>query len=345
MHRIEARPDRIGRQHKAERLGREDFAADIQHQRQMVEQLPDFTMGAAAEFRRVGEDDIVVVAAALLTLDELHGVFADPADGRLFKPRKRLVLLRPANRFLGGVDMGHFRASCRRNQRGDAGVTEEVQHFQRPVGRFDGMFQPFPMHDLFGKDANMPEGREAAEKFDPEQGQRPCLAERFLRKAPAAHAVLIGIAGKDGIGILPYAVRDRRLPESLRFGTDDAVIAILFKLQAVAAIDQMKITRAARFQNDRNLFRGTFAGAGLRGRAGACSTAVAGMPFPSARPSARCARHPARAFSARHPRDAPALRHEPVFSRSRLAHDCPAGCLFSSMEIFPHLPASYCASK
>jgi len=41
----------------------------------------------------------------------------------------------------------------------------------------------------------------------------------------------------------------------------------------------------------------------------------------------------------------PALRHEPVFSRSRHARDCPAGCLFSSMEIFPLLPASYRASK
>lgn len=55
------------------------------------------------------------------------------------------------------------------------------------------------------------------------------------------------------------------MPESLRLGTDDAIFAVLFKLQAIAAVDEMKITRATRFQNNRNLFCGTFAGAMLEG--------------------------------------------------------------------------------
>lgn len=80
----------------------------------MIKKLPDFTIRAPAEFRRIGEDDIVAVAATLLAQDELHGVLADPADRRLVEAGERLVLARPADRLLGGVHMGDFGAgSCR----------------------------------------------------------------------------------------------------------------------------------------------------------------------------------------------------------------------------------------
>ncbi|MNE22853.1 hypothetical protein D3C80_1160800 [compost metagenome] len=161
--------------------------------------------------------------------------------------------------------MGDFSAGRRRDQRGDPGITEEVQHLQRPVSRLDGMFQPFPMHDLFREDADMPESREAAQKFDAEQRQGPGLTQRRLGKTPAAHAVLIRVAGKDSVGILPHAIGNRRFPQRLRLGTDDAVVAVLFELQTIPAVDQVKIARAARFQNDRNLFCGQFACALLEG--------------------------------------------------------------------------------
>ena len=61
-----------------------------------------------------------------------------------------------------------------------------------------------PVRRLLGEDADMAEGGEAAEKVDAVMAHRPGLAERLLRKAPAADAFLVGVAGEDGVGASPF---------------------------------------------------------------------------------------------------------------------------------------------
>ncbi len=97
------------------------------------------------------------------------------------------------------------------------------------------------MDDLLGEDADMTEGGEAAEEIDAEQIERPGLAERIFREAPAAGAFLVGIAGEDGIDLFPDMSGQRRPPQRLGLGTDDAVGAVLLQLFAVAAVDQVEV--------------------------------------------------------------------------------------------------------
>ena len=66
----------------------------------------------------------------------------------------------------------------------------------------------------------MTERGEAAEKIDAEQIERPGLAERFFRKAPAAGAFLVGIAGEDGIDLFP----DMRSDDPVTITKDNASI-------------------------------------------------------------------------------------------------------------------------
>src|SRR5690606_3048576 len=105
---------------------------------------PDLAVRAPAEFRRVRQDDVVLAAAALLALDELHRILADPADRQLFHAAERLVLARPADRLLGSIDMGDLRTGAGGDERGDAGIAKEVQHLDGPAGRLDLLLHPAP---------------------------------------------------------------------------------------------------------------------------------------------------------------------------------------------------------
>ena len=154
--------------------------------------------------------------------------------------------------------MGDLGAGRGGDQRGDTGVTEQVQHLDRAIlaacGLLDARLHPVPVDDLLGKHADMPEGGEAAEEIDAEQGQRPGLAERFLGETPAAHAFLVRIAGEDRVGPVPDMVGKRRAPQRLRFRPDDAVRPVLLELQCVAAVDQVKVAGTGRFQDHRHAF-------------------------------------------------------------------------------------------
>src|SRR5690606_38112877 len=70
------------------------------------------------------------------------------------------------------------------------------------------------------------------------EAHRPGLAERRLRKAPAAHAFLVGVAGEDRVGLCPLPVGQRALPDRLALGPVDAVGAVLLELAAVARVEQ-----------------------------------------------------------------------------------------------------------
>ena len=125
--------DRIGGQHHRERLRRQDRAAEVGQRRQVLEQLPDLALRPAAIGRRIEQDDVVAAAAPLLALGEFHRVLADPADRLVAPAGHLLVFARPADRLLRGVDMGDLGAGAGRDQRGEAGVAEQVQHLHRPL--------------------------------------------------------------------------------------------------------------------------------------------------------------------------------------------------------------------
>ena len=201
----ERRADRIGGEHHGERLRRQDRAADVGQCRQVLEQLPDLALGTAPIGRRVEQDDVVAAAAALLALGEFHGVLADPADRLVDEAGHLLVLARPADRLLRGVDMGDLGAGARRDQRGEAGIAEQVEHLDRPPRAFDQAGHVIPVRGLLGKHADMAERGEAAEIVEPVMAHRPGLAERRFRETPAAHPFLVGVAGEDRVGPFPFA--------------------------------------------------------------------------------------------------------------------------------------------
>ncbi len=67
---------------------------------------------------------------------------------------------------------------------------------------------------------------------------RPCFTERQFRKCPAPHAFLIGIAGEDGIRLIPLFLRQVRQPDSLTFRADNPIGAVLLELQPIAAVEK-----------------------------------------------------------------------------------------------------------
>lgn len=134
----------------------------------------------------------------------------------------------------------------------------------------------------------MTEGGEATEEIDAEQIERPGLAERLFREAPAARAFLVGVAGEDGIDLFPDLGRQRRPPQRLGLGADDAVGAVLLELFAVAAVDQVEVAGPERFEDDGHALRRTLAAACHQrthdgGRQGSLARRLAGCRGPRGR--------------------------------------------------------------
>ena len=108
----------------------------------------------------------------------------------------------------------------------------------------------------------MAERGEAAEIVDAVMLHRPGLAERRLRKAPAADAFLVGVAGEDRRRRLSQSrCRQRPLPDRLALGPHDAVGAVLLQLLAVAAVDQRIVVIGRDFEDQRQPFGRERAGA------------------------------------------------------------------------------------
>jgi hypothetical protein len=97
---------------------------------------------------------------------------------------------------------------------------------------------------------------ETAEIVDAVMLHRPGLAERQLGETPAADALLVGVAGEDGVGTLPFLCRQGLLPDRLALGPHDTVGAILFELLAGAAVEQRIIGIGRHFQDHRKMFGG-----------------------------------------------------------------------------------------
>lgn len=217
----------------------------------MVIEIPDLAIRATAEFRWIGKDDVIGIAATTLPLDEFHRVIENPADWPVCEPCQGLVFLAPADRLPGGIDMGDLGAGLCRDQRGNAGITKQVEYLRLAAPRPDLLGHPRPMDDLLGKHAGVPERGEAAIEIDAQQPGRPGLAMDIVRKPPAAHALLVGVAGENGIGLGPGAVGKCPRPKRLRFGADDRHRPVALELFARAGIEQPISVLAGSFKYKR----------------------------------------------------------------------------------------------
>jgi len=95
----------------------------------------------------------------------------------------------------------------------------------------------------------MAKRREATKIVDTVVAHRPCFAERRLWETPTAHALFIRIAGEDCVRVSPFRVGQRRQPDRLALGPDDAIGTILFELQPVTAVQQCVVTVGLDFQD------------------------------------------------------------------------------------------------
>lgn len=124
---------------------------------------------------------------------------------------------------------------------------------------------------------------------------RPCFAERRFRERPAPHAFFIRIAGEDSVGLIPFPLRQGWQPDCLPLRADDAIGAILFKLQPVAAVQQRIIGRRLGFKNERQALgrararigpdfakrSGRFSSAGFGAALANCGRGFLKAPLPS----------------------------------------------------------------
>jgi hypothetical protein len=206
--------------------------------------------GPRPNFGGVEHDAVVAAAAALLALDEADGVLADPADRQVVQPGDGLVLAGPADRLLRGVDVHHLGAGLRRDERGDAGIGEEVEDLERAPRRSDAVAHPLPVRDLLRKDADVAERGEAAEEADAVIGERPGLRDR-LPVAPAAVGLLVADADEGGVGRVPVGRRPAWRPDRLLLRPHDPVAPVALKLPAVARIEEGIVVPAGGFEHDR----------------------------------------------------------------------------------------------
>ena len=85
-------------QHESRPAGRQ-FGAQGQQSRQVLGQPPYLAMRAVPVTGRIENHGIIAVAAADLALDEFHGVFGDPANGRTAKAESSALCLAQATMF------------------------------------------------------------------------------------------------------------------------------------------------------------------------------------------------------------------------------------------------------
>src|SRR5690606_7446750 len=130
----------------------------------------------------------------------------------------------------------------------DTGVAEEVEESRIGLVRA-ALAQPVPDRRHIGKEAEVPERCARGRKARLAPGKRPALGGYRPVKIPAPAAVLIGCGHELAVGLLPSASRERGRPHRLRFGADEAIAAIAFKLAPAAAVNEAIIV--PRLANER----------------------------------------------------------------------------------------------
>ena len=219
--------------------------AILHQRRQAGEQVPHLAVGAATELRRIDEDDVIGLAAPHLAGDELRRIIQHPADRRRLQSRRGLVLLRPGDRLLRRIDVRDVRAGSRGDQRGGAGVGEQVQHARR-FGALLGQPRqhPLPVRHLLGKQTHVAEARQAAKHRRRADLHRPAFRHRLV-DAPTA-LFLVVVAGEHRMRMPPLALGRRRRPQRLRLRAVDDDGPEALELAPAAAVEQRVVREAGR---------------------------------------------------------------------------------------------------
>ena len=253
--------DVVGGQEQQARFFGERLAAEFEQFGKLAFHFPDVAVGAAAERGRIEQDAVVAGAALHFAADVFDGVFDDPADGLVGEAGGGLVVAGPGGRGLGGVDVGGEPAGFGADERGRAGVAEEIQQARAGGG---GLLDRAPMRRLLGKHAEMLAGVGKAG----EEGQR-AEAERPFAGA-AGTQVPAGVFVVDGAGLVPFARGQRRLPPRLGLAADDDDGAEAFELAAAAGVDELVVGEAAERGSDGGGFRHRLVRRRCRRRGGRC---------------------------------------------------------------------------
>ena len=137
--------------------------------------------------------------------------------------------------------MRHLRAGGRAGERHHAGITEQIQYLDRPIGSADMVLGEAPVDRMFLEHAHMAEGRAPRREGETVPAHRPFLGGAGREDFPLAAAFLVaGLAGENGVG-LPAVQRPGRFPEGLRVGADHGLAAEAFQLHQVPAVEQRVI--------------------------------------------------------------------------------------------------------
>ena len=126
--------------------------------------FPDFTFRASAVGWRIHNDGVVMVAPADLALYEFDTIIHQPADRRVLKSGRYCVFFCPCDHALGGVHMGYAGACSGCSKCGTAGVSEQIQYFNRSSGISYFIREPVPVGGLLREQTGMLE----AERFQVE---------------------------------------------------------------------------------------------------------------------------------------------------------------------------------
>ena len=159
--------------------------------------------------------------------------------------------------------MGHLRSRPRRDQRGDAGIAEQIEDPRRPAGIGDMALEPFPMGRLFRKHADMAERGEPPEESQAVIGNRPDFSEAVL-VAPAPIGLLVADADEMRVRQFPLGVAQPRQPHGLGLGPGDAIGAVTLELEASTGVEERVVVPPLGLEHDRRAANQGAALAGLR---------------------------------------------------------------------------------
>lgn len=224
------------------RVVAEQSDAIAEQVRQVLVEFPRAAVRRVAERRRVHEDAVVLLPALQFAHDEFLRVVQDPPDGIRGKPAQRLVVLRPTDGRLAGVDVGHAVAERREHHARGAGVPEQIEDFPLLLAAQD-FRHPFPVGRLLREDARVLERRQARVERHRFAGNGRNVVHR--PKSRHARAQIPAAFFPDGhvhrVCLLPLGVRQMLAPNDLRIRAGQAVRAPLLQTVTVAGIEQPEI--------------------------------------------------------------------------------------------------------
>ena len=140
----------------------------------------------------------------------------------------------PGHHTTGGVHMADAGPGGGAGHGGPAGVSEQVQHRDRPSGPADLLLGEVPVGRLLGKQSGVLEVHGLDVEGEAAIGHCPALRHGFVLPLPAAG----GGAGVAACVLLPAAVGAGSVPDGLGIRPDQQLVAPALQLLSPAAVDE-----------------------------------------------------------------------------------------------------------